>query len=62
MEMKGEQVVPAPQKTVWNALNDPEVLKACIPGCEELEKVSHAETKKIEDMSAAKEKEVLEIK
>jgi len=29
---------------------------------EELEKVSHAETKKIEDLSAAKEKEVLEIK
>jgi carbon monoxide dehydrogenase subunit G len=36
MEMKGEQLVPAPQKTVWEALNDPEVLKACVPGCESI--------------------------
>ena len=34
MEMKGEQLIPAPQQTVWNALNDPEILKACVPGCE----------------------------
>jgi uncharacterized protein len=36
MEMKGEQLIPAPQKTVWAALNDPEVLKACVPGCESI--------------------------
>jgi hypothetical protein len=34
MEMKGEQLIPAPQQTVWNGLNDPETLKACVPGCE----------------------------
>jgi carbon monoxide dehydrogenase subunit G len=37
MEMKGEQLISAPQKTVWNALNDPETLKACVPGCESIE-------------------------
>jgi carbon monoxide dehydrogenase subunit G len=36
MEMTGEQLVPAPQKTVWDALNDPEMLKACVPGCESI--------------------------
>ncbi|HET7670670.1 MAG TPA: carbon monoxide dehydrogenase subunit G [Burkholderiales bacterium] len=36
MEMKGEQLIAAPQKTVWQALNDPEVLKACVPGCESI--------------------------
>ena len=36
MEMSGEHRLPAPRETVWNALNDPEVLKACIPGCESL--------------------------
>jgi len=36
MEMKGEQLLPAPQQTVWKALNDPEVLKACVPGCESI--------------------------
>ena len=34
MEMKGEQLVPASQQATWNALNDPQVLKACVPGCE----------------------------
>ena len=34
MEMKGEQLVPATQQTTWEALNDPQVLKACVPGCE----------------------------
>ncbi len=37
MEMSGEQLVPAPQQAVWNALNDPEMLKACVPGCESIE-------------------------
>ena len=37
MEMKGEQLIPAPQKAVWDALNDPAMLKACVPGCESIE-------------------------
>jgi uncharacterized protein len=37
MEMSGEQLVPAPQPAVWNALNDPQMLKACVPGCESIE-------------------------
>ncbi|HEX9433653.1 MAG TPA: carbon monoxide dehydrogenase subunit G [Burkholderiales bacterium] len=37
MEMSGEQLIPAPQKAVWEALNDPAVLKACVPGCESIE-------------------------
>jgi len=36
MEMKGEQLIPAPQQAVWNGLNDPEVLRACVPGCESI--------------------------
>lgn len=38
MDMTGEYRIPAPRQAVWEALNDPEVLKACIPGCESLEK------------------------
>ena len=38
MEMTGEQLVPAAQAEVWRGLNDPEVLKACISGCESIEK------------------------
>jgi len=37
MEMTGEQLVPASQQETWNALNDPQVLKACVPGCESIE-------------------------
>lgn len=40
MEMSGERIIAADRATVWAALNDPEVLKACIPGCTELEKTS----------------------
>ena len=43
MTMNGEAVLPADRNKVWAALNDPEVLKACIPGCQELEKVSDTE-------------------
>jgi uncharacterized protein len=39
MEMSGEQIVPAPQQEVWDALNDPRVLKECVPGCESVEPV-----------------------
>ena len=38
MTMNGEVQLPASRQTVWTKLNDPAVLKACIPGCEELEK------------------------
>jgi len=37
MEMSGEQLVPAPQHVVWDALNDPAMLKASVPGCESIE-------------------------
>lgn len=37
MEMSGEQLVPAAQQDVWNALNDPQVLKECVPGCESID-------------------------
>lgn len=37
MTMSGEIQLAAPRETVWAKLNDPLVLKACIPGCEELE-------------------------
>lgn len=40
MKMSGEQRVAAPRQKVWEALNDPEVLRASIPGCQGLEKVS----------------------
>ena len=40
MTMTGEYQLPAPQQAVWEKLNDPAVLKACIPGCEELDKTS----------------------
>ena len=39
MTMTGDYVLPADRQTVWNALNDAETLKACIPGCESFEKV-----------------------
>src|SRR4030095_3690188 len=40
MTMTGEVQLAAPRQTVWEKLNDPEVLKATIPGCESLEKTS----------------------
>jgi carbon monoxide dehydrogenase subunit G len=43
MDMTGEQRIAASRDEVWQALNDPEVLKACIPGCEELTKDSDTE-------------------
>lgn len=45
MDMTGEQKIAAPRQAVWEALNDPEVLKACIPGCQSLEKLSDTEMK-----------------
>ena len=43
MTMSGEQQLAAPRETVWAKLNDPEVLKSCIPGCESLEMLSEHE-------------------
>jgi carbon monoxide dehydrogenase subunit G len=45
MDMTGERRIPAPRQTVWDALNDPEVLKASIPGCTSLDKLSDTELK-----------------
>jgi uncharacterized protein len=43
MEMTGEFRIPAPRQRVWEGLNDPEVLKQAIPGCQTIEKVSDTE-------------------
>src|ERR1700733_15241346 len=43
MDIKGEYKIAAPREKVFAALNDPEVLKACIPGCESLDKLSDTE-------------------
>jgi len=43
MEMTGEYRISAPREKVWEALNDPEVLAKCIPGCQELNKDSDTE-------------------
>ena len=43
MEMTGEQLIPQSQDVTWKALNDTEVLKACIPGCESIEQTGDNE-------------------
>ncbi len=43
MDLTGEYIIEAPRQKVWEALNDPDVLRACIPGCESLEKKSDTE-------------------
>jgi carbon monoxide dehydrogenase subunit G len=43
MKMSGEEIIAAPRQVVWDALNDPEVLKQCITGCEEIKKKSDTE-------------------
>lgn len=40
MDISGSERIQAPIETVWQALNDPDVLRAAIPGCERLEKLS----------------------
>ncbi len=40
MDMQGSERIEAPVETVWQALNDPEILRQSIPGCESLEKTS----------------------
>jgi hypothetical protein len=43
MDLTGEYHIAAPREAVWRALNDPDILKQCIPGCEEIQKVSDTE-------------------
>ena len=43
MDMTGEYRIAAPRDVVWHALNDEDVLRACIPGCTELERTSDTE-------------------
>lgn len=43
MEFTGEYKISAPRARVWQALNDPEALKACIPGCQSVDKISETE-------------------
>jgi carbon monoxide dehydrogenase subunit G len=39
MEMTGEQTIPASQQQTWEALNDPKMLKDCVPGCESIDPI-----------------------
>lgn len=43
MEMSGRKLIPEPRETVWKALNDQEILRNCVPGCQTLEKTSDTE-------------------
>ena len=43
MEMSGEERIAATQQQTWAALNDPEILKACVPGCESIERITDNE-------------------
>jgi len=43
MEMNGSREVPATVEATWSALNDPEVLKACIAGCEAIDRTADNE-------------------
>jgi len=43
MEMSGEYRISAPRERVWEALNDADILRQCIPGCESIEKLSPTE-------------------
>jgi carbon monoxide dehydrogenase subunit G len=43
MDMSDNRRIEAPREVVWAALNDPDVLKACIPGCDSIEKIGESE-------------------
>lgn len=47
MDLSGEEFIPASREVTWQLLNDPDVLRECIPGCESLEQTE-------EDKFAAK--------
>ena len=42
MQITGSNIIAAPGQAVWNALNDPELLRRCLPGCESVERISAA--------------------
>jgi uncharacterized protein len=43
MELHGSVTIPTAPEKVWQALNDPEVLRLCVPGCEEIRQISAQE-------------------
>ena len=43
MEITGAQLIPRPQQQTWDAICNPAVLQACIPGCETMERISDSE-------------------
>jgi uncharacterized protein len=43
MDITGSYTIPAKRSAVWSALNDPNILKECIPGCETLSMLSETE-------------------
>jgi uncharacterized protein len=45
MELTGQERIAAPRPQIWQALNDPKILRACIPGCESIEMLSPTEMK-----------------
>ncbi|MGO8150349.1 carbon monoxide dehydrogenase subunit G [Rhizobium leguminosarum] len=40
MDFTGEERIAAPRDVVWAALNDPEIMRGCIPGCQSIERLS----------------------
>jgi carbon monoxide dehydrogenase subunit G len=42
MDILGQQLIAAPRQRVWDALNDPVILKASLPGCESVERITPA--------------------
>jgi carbon monoxide dehydrogenase subunit G len=43
MDFTGRYTIPASPETVWDAIQNPEILKACIPGCEAIARTGDAE-------------------
>ncbi|OWW20449.1 CoxG family protein [Noviherbaspirillum denitrificans] len=43
MELTGSQIIAAPRQSVWEALNNPDILQRCLPGCEKVERLSPEE-------------------
>jgi carbon monoxide dehydrogenase subunit G len=47
MEINGERLIEASQQRVWEAINDPQMLKLCIPGCESVERIDATQMKAV---------------
>ncbi len=47
MDINGERLIAASQASVWDAINDPAMLKLCIPGCESVERVDDRQMKAV---------------